>query len=185
MQAVAAAPVFLNREELAYAEGVSLPTVDRWIKADCPVEEKGGNGRPYKFSLVKVRAWRRQCDEAAEAEDRRKREHIAQLSLPLEGGAVREEQRLNPKDRTAWLQAELLSNKARRERGELVEAMAVEAEFRATFKRIRIFLQSLPDALQRDLPWLGASEVAQLQDMLDRFQEDMARKLMERGGDDG
>ena len=48
----------INRAELARELGVSLPTIDDWVRRGCPVVSKGEKGRPAKFSLSEVRAWR-------------------------------------------------------------------------------------------------------------------------------
>lgn len=47
-----------NRAQLAKEFGISLPTVDDWVRRGCPVVSKGGSGRECKFSISNVRAWR-------------------------------------------------------------------------------------------------------------------------------
>ena len=47
-----------NRAQLAKEFGISLPTVDDWVRRGCPVVSKGGQGRECKFSIRDVRAWR-------------------------------------------------------------------------------------------------------------------------------
>lgn len=48
----------LNRAELAAFHGASLDTIDGWIKAGCPAEERGSQGRSYRFNSAAVIAWR-------------------------------------------------------------------------------------------------------------------------------
>lgn len=56
----------VNRGELAAVFGISLPTVDTWVRAGCPYDEKGqGKGRPWVFDTADVAAWR---EERARAE---------------------------------------------------------------------------------------------------------------------
>jgi phage terminase Nu1 subunit (DNA packaging protein) len=47
--------------------GISLPTVDRWIRDGCPVKQRGAKGVPWEFSLPDVVAWwgNRQREAAA------------------------------------------------------------------------------------------------------------------------
>ena len=53
----------LNKAELATDLEVSLPTVDAWVRRGCPVLERGGLGRPYRFDWRDVVEWlgRRNC----------------------------------------------------------------------------------------------------------------------------
>jgi phage terminase Nu1 subunit (DNA packaging protein) len=57
----------VNRKQLAHTFGISLPTVDAWLRADCPFEQKGANGKEWIFDTAVVSRWRvqRAADEAA------------------------------------------------------------------------------------------------------------------------
>lgn len=60
----------LNRAALADHFGVSLPTVDRWIKDGMPVKQRGARGIEWKFDLAACIAWwgdRRARDAAGDA----------------------------------------------------------------------------------------------------------------------
>lgn len=48
----------LNRSQMADHLGVAMTTLDDWVKRGCPVVERGGRGRQWKFNSAKVRAWR-------------------------------------------------------------------------------------------------------------------------------
>ena len=50
--------ITLNRSDLAAAHGVSLPTVDTWVRAGCPCEREGGKGSAYSFNSKEVIDWR-------------------------------------------------------------------------------------------------------------------------------
>lgn len=50
----------VNREELAEIFGVSLNTVTSWIRNGCPYEEKGRQGKPWKFNTRDVAEWNRE-----------------------------------------------------------------------------------------------------------------------------
>lgn len=57
----------VNREELAEVFGVSLNTVTSWVRRGCPFDQRGKQGRPWRFNTRDVSEWLR--DEArAEAE---------------------------------------------------------------------------------------------------------------------
>ncbi len=57
----------VNRGQLAGIFGVSLPTVDAWIKAGCPFVTRGGSGREWAFDTADVARWRedRAANEAS------------------------------------------------------------------------------------------------------------------------
>lgn len=48
----------VNRVELATLCGVSLPTIDTWVRQGCPVVERGSKGRPWQFHFSEVFNWR-------------------------------------------------------------------------------------------------------------------------------
>lgn len=169
----------LNKRELARALGISEPSVTALIDDGCPVVRGGSNGVAYEFDLADVRRWKDDRDRAKAAKEEQKKQAVTQLTLGLEGGQARDDQHLTPKARIDWLNAELLTNKARTARGELVEAAAVSAEFEAVFKEIATFLQSIPDQMARRLDWAPGA-VAECTDLIDEFQERLARRLMER-----
>ncbi len=50
----------VNRGQLAALFGVSLPTVDNWVRAACPVVTRGGRGVEWEFNTADLFEWRRQ-----------------------------------------------------------------------------------------------------------------------------
>lgn len=48
----------MNRSQIAQVFGVSVVTIDAWVRKDCPFEKKGRNGAQYEFSLPAVITWR-------------------------------------------------------------------------------------------------------------------------------
>ena len=84
----------INRAELARELGVSLPTIDDWVRRGCPVVSKGEKGRAAKFSLSEVRAWRMK-DVARRSYNREElrilrdsgQEHLNALRLRVEDSA--------------------------------------------------------------------------------------------------
>lgn len=79
----------VNRAELAAVFGVSLPTIDAWVRQGCPYDEKaGGKGKSWVFDTADVAAWRERVasagkdDEDAIDEGRlRKRRQLAETKL--------------------------------------------------------------------------------------------------------
>lgn len=64
--------VHLNRSDIARHMGVSLPTIDRWVKEGMPVVERGGRGVQWLFDLPDVIRWwgdRRAKDAAGDVPD--------------------------------------------------------------------------------------------------------------------
>jgi|GEM_PF-1918264 len=55
-----------NRTQLAETFGVSLPTIDAWIRKGCPYVEKGGNGKAWQFRLQDVARWREKMARESE-----------------------------------------------------------------------------------------------------------------------
>ena len=47
----------VNRSELASLCGVSLPTIDTWLRKRCPIVERGSKGREAKFDTAAVIKW--------------------------------------------------------------------------------------------------------------------------------
>lgn len=50
----------VNREELAETFGVSLNTVTSWIRNGCPFEQRGKQGKPWRFNTRDVSEWLRE-----------------------------------------------------------------------------------------------------------------------------
>lgn len=50
----------VNREELAETFGVSLNTVSSWIRKGCPFEQRGRQGKPWRFNTRDVSEWLRE-----------------------------------------------------------------------------------------------------------------------------
>lgn len=49
----------VNREELAEVFGVSLNTVSTWIRNGCPFDQRGRQGKPWRFNTRDVSEWLR------------------------------------------------------------------------------------------------------------------------------
>lgn len=60
----------VNRKQLADVFGISLPTVDAWLRSGCPFDQKGERGREWVFDTADVMRWREQLarDDAGDPE---------------------------------------------------------------------------------------------------------------------
>ena len=47
----------VNKREISACMGVSIPTIDRWIREGCPVKERGSKSDPWIFWLPDVISW--------------------------------------------------------------------------------------------------------------------------------
>lgn len=178
----------LNRDEIARALKVSAVTISAWMAPDefeggLPCEQRGGNGRPYQFNLEKCLSWRtrrREHEERLE-QDRERAINESHKQLDLIGGEGTDALAgLSSRARSEYYQAELQRMKAEAERGRLVDAAEVAREFEAVFQRLARFLQTLPDAVEREIG-LDPGAVEALREMLDAEQSALARDLMTQG----
>jgi phage terminase Nu1 subunit (DNA packaging protein) len=48
----------VSRAELAKTFGVSLVTIDNWVRRGCPHLDRGANGRQWRFDTAAVARWR-------------------------------------------------------------------------------------------------------------------------------
>ena len=44
----------VTRQALADVFGVSLPTIDAWVRKGCPFVEKGGRGQEWQFNTAQA-----------------------------------------------------------------------------------------------------------------------------------
>lgn len=82
----------MTRTGLAEVFGVSMPTVDSWVRAGCPVVKRGSRGVEWQFDTAEVIKWREQRaadmaagDTKADETELRRRELLAKtLTAELE-----------------------------------------------------------------------------------------------------
>lgn len=92
--------MIVNRTELADVFGVSPPTVDAWLRAGCPIEQRGSRGVAAQYDTARVAKWRQERaiqeatgdahQDADEIDRRTKRAKMrqAELEVAKEMGAV-------------------------------------------------------------------------------------------------
>ena len=75
----------INKQELASRLGVSLPTLSAWMRrwdAEFPVEERGTNGRDYKFDAAAVIDFIENKRDVERSKLTERDEALAQLVFP-------------------------------------------------------------------------------------------------------
>lgn len=156
--------MLVNRGQVADVFGVSPPTVDAWVRAGCPIEQRGQRGVQAQFDTAKVAKWLRdravtdatgetQQDEA-EIDRRTKRAKMLQAELELakargEVAPIREFERAQAA-RYAIIRANVM-NVPQRAVLQLL-GCTDESEFKAKLKReLVLALQTAAEA-SLDLP---------------------------------
>jgi hypothetical protein len=174
-------PLHLTREEAASAIGVSLPTMDRLIRAggDRFVVEVGSNGRPYKIDAAKLKAYRQERVEEDAAAELRHKERLRQVEMDLLGGEALGESGLSAEQRKKVWDEQLTLNKLRRERGELVELSRAERAYERRIMYVNQFMIGLPDTLARLLNWDPATTKVCVEQM-ETIRRTLALELSER-----
>ena len=142
----------MNQEELASALSQSVNTIAKWIREEMPVARPGRNGQPYVLRLSHCFAWMRwravQRDERAA----HNRAQAAALQAELLGLRLEDPHaHLSPKQRREMAEADLVWNKAQRERRQLVPGEDVRELLESLLSIIRDGVEAMPDRLEREL----------------------------------
>lgn len=136
----------VNRADLANINGVSLPTIDDWVRRGCPVMQRGARGRAWQFNTAEVRNWR-DDDIRAQA---------------VEAGPVTKDELILRKLRAETEQAELDLSKAR---NELVPVEQFDRAMTKAFGEVRAgFRNVLPSRAARRL--IGESDETKMKEVL-------------------
>jgi phage terminase Nu1 subunit (DNA packaging protein) len=137
-----------NKAEVAEFFGVSLPTVEAWLRRGAPYIQKGSKGISWQIDLLEVARWKFAPDTGT-AED--------PADLP-------------PKDRLDHYKAEREKTKHLEEQGHLLQAHDVEQTIATTYKAIAQAIETFPDQAEREH---GATPdvVAILQGLGDKLRE--------------
>lgn len=118
----------LNRAEMAELASISLPTLDKWVKAGCPILQRGSKGVESKFNPVDVFKWRA-------TQDRRAGHPSGEIAPPGEGEQGLDDTVIRRRTAIAgMLQAELELEKARGNVAPIDEFEKVQARIMATIK---------------------------------------------------
>ena len=144
-----------NKAGLAAFFGVSLPTVDAWIRRGCPVLQEGATGVPWVFDLLAIADWR--------AERKPALPHDIEL--------------MSPRERLDFVRAERERLRLETDQGQLIPAAEVERIASEAFKSLALVLSTLPDALERGCG-LQPDAVARAQTLIDDARESLYAALV-------
>lgn len=143
-----------NKAELAEWFGVSVPTVDAWIRRGCPHLQRGNRGLSWVFDIKAVAEWYYGASESPDDDP----------------------EKMAPKDRLDWYRGARERTKHLEECGELMRAADFETALASAIKTIAVTLESLPDVMERDAGIDGAA-VERCQIVVDRMREDLHKRL--------
>lgn len=135
----------LNRAQLADFFGIALTTVDVWVKAGCPVQQRGSAGVPWEFNSRDIHQW--QLDQK-----------VAQATgdKPKEADDV--------KLRKLLAETEMVELELAKKKGEVVELPLVERALSQAFADVQARLRNLPGRLAPQL--LGETEERRFKDVM-------------------
>ena len=144
-----------NKAELAEWFGVSVATVDAWLRRGAPYIQKGGPGKGWVLDLRYVAQWYygKSAQDTEEDPDK-----------------------LDPKNRLDWYRGTRERTRHLQEVGELIPAADYERALSGALKTVAVTLESLPDVLERDAGIDGAA-VERAQAVIDRVREGLHRQL--------
>lgn len=145
----------INKQRLSELQGVSLPTITKWIADGCPVEVAGSNGKGYEFDNAKVTAWRLE-----------RARHGGQSGGEAESEA-------SAKRRKMTAEADLAEMKAAEAAAVLVRADAVVEAVQKDLARVKARLMAIPNRIAPmvvGLDEIGAREMIE-QEVYSALQE--------------
>jgi phage terminase Nu1 subunit (DNA packaging protein) len=149
----------VGKDQLAQILGVSTLAVDGYVRAGCPVHQKGGPGVAYKFDTAAVHKWLRD----------REREMATANSNSGKG------QEQEGRSRSALAQAELREYELAMKRGELVAVGDVRPLLEDELGAVRARLMSLPGRVAHTVARMTDAAAVELE--LEREVSDALREL--------
>ncbi|MCL4069011.1 DUF1441 family protein [Pseudomonas sp. GX19020] len=142
----------MNQEELASALSQSVNTIAKWIREDMPVARPGRNGQPYILRLSHCYAWMRWRDALRDERTAHNKAQAAAMQAELLGLKLDDPNaQMSPKQRREMAEADLVWNKAQRERRQLAPIDDVRELMEGMLSIIRDGIEAMPDRLEREL----------------------------------
>lgn len=146
-----------NKAEFAEFFGVSIPTVESWVRKGMPVLQRGSRTIPWVFDLMECVQWR----------------VAPQVG---EGGDGIDPSRLPPAERKAWYDSEIKRRELQERDRELIPAVELEACIARVFGALSQGLRSIPDNLERRI---GCSpDVAEAVDRIIEAEMDAVANML-------
>lgn len=146
----------LNKSEVAQFFGVSLPTVDAWLRDGMPWVAEGTNGRAWEFQASQVWAWRKAVIASEETRSAEAQAAIEAMRLKLIGGQAGDTLRaLPPKERQQIYDVELAHRRLMAESNRLIQREIVLEHLQDLLSLTRDTVTSLSDRLDREAGLTG------------------------------
>ncbi len=139
-----------NKAEVAEFFGVSLPSIEGWVRRGMPVLQKGRRGISWEIDLLEVAKWKFAPDDS-DPDD------------PDD---------MSPKDRLDHWRAEREKTKHMAEQGELIPFHDVEQQIATTYKSLAQAIETFPDQAERE-HGANPETVAMLQGLGDKLRESL------------
>ncbi len=146
-----------NKAEAAEFFGVSLPTIDAWIRRGCPVVQRGAHGLPWILDLLEIAIWRYGSSEEE----------------------ILDPDKMPPKERKDWYDGEKRRREIQTQDRELIPADEFDREYSRMIKLVAAGLETLPDRLERDAGLKG-TQLEPVFRVVDGLREDLYHALTER-----
>ena len=186
-ETTAAENLRVNRAELADFFSVAPQTIDNWVRAGCPVAERGSNGRAYEFDVYAVKAWRDQTETDREAMDEARRQRLNEAQSELFGDQLGDDdpdKPMSPAERQTLASARLKQIQVAKEQGRLVVAEEMQITLATVLQNFRNRVRSMPDRLARRLD-LDDKVVEALRAEIDASLDEVADRIeaIVKGGD--
>lgn len=173
------ADVVCNRDQLAQAFDVSLPTINGWIARGMPVKSEGDRGSAYELQLSHCWAWRQAWLADEQARSTEVENSVRALRLALLGGRTGDTiMALDPRQRRDIIAAQIEHERFERERNQLIPRGEVAEAFDLTFGLIRDVLESAPDRAERETA-IPPTAVDALQGVCDELLTEVQNRLAE------
>jgi hypothetical protein len=127
-----------NKAEVAEFFGISLPTLDTWIRKDCPCIQPGGRGVQWQFDVLEVAKWK--------------------YGGQVDDGPNNPEE-MTPKERLDWYRGNRERDSHAKERGMLIPFDLMEQLLGSAFTDIRAGLLSQHNIIASEYPEIPADAI--------------------------
>ncbi|TIL84297.1 MAG: DUF1441 family protein [Mesorhizobium sp.] len=181
----------LNKGDVAQFFGVSITTVDAWLRDGMPWVSEGTNGRAWEFQASQVWAWRKATVAAEETRSAEAQAAIEAMRLKLIGGQVGDTIRaLPPRERQQIYDVELAHRRLMAESNRLIERDVVLENLQDLLSLMRDTVTGLSDRLDREaglnakqieaVDTIGADMLIQLRNRMEKFFKDRPERAVKR-----
>ena len=119
-----------NKAEVSEFFGVTMATVDNWVRSGCPILQRGSRGVSWELDLLDVAKWR--------------------FGSQAEESDAFDPERASPKERKDWYDSEFRRRQLQERDAELIPAAEVERGLADLVSQVVRTLDTLGDVLERD-----------------------------------